>query len=532
MINNYRFDGSGTPTVNHDGFGNGALPDPSRARLHYNDRGLSFSAEDEIDEYKADFTFMPDIEIVQEMKFGVYHQERKKRSFQIRGTQCGFCGYGTPAPNDAINFRPFRVDNYFDGLIDTYYTYDGDAYVRFLAEQGFPIVTTLQNNRYEIEEAVTSLYVDVTLDYDIRDMPLTVDIGARYAETDIDVNAVQSFIADVVPTSDLTLFSNVLGPATAISDGDSYSNLLPSLDAKLDVRDDMVLRFSLYKSLTRPTMSELSPATVFNEPRRQNLSASGGNPALKPFESQNWDLSFEWYYAENSMASVAVFNKEVENFITRLTGPETFVMTNRSAADNFRCSTANSPLCAPGALEDPTNPGVDVVARTEELNGRSEIYRVSRPQNGESAEVKGYEIAITHVFENGFGIIANATEVDSNVSLGADTSRAFALEGLGDSQNLIVFYERDNWQVRVAYNNREQFLRQIDNGFNGEPVNTNEYGQWDISGSYDINENFTVFFEGINITEEQLTQTGRFANQIYNIEDNGARYAIGIRGNF
>ena len=58
------------------------------------------------------------------------------------------------------------------------------------------------------------------------------------------------------------------------------------------------------------------------------------------------------------------------------------------------------------------------------------------------------------------------------------------------------------------------------------------YGQWDISASYDINENFTIFAEGINITEEELVQTGRFANQIYSVEDNGSRYAFGIRGSF
>ena len=523
IFNNSRFDGS-APSVTLE-----RLPNPSRARLHWVNQGGSTDT-DKIDEYKADFTFMPDREIVQEMKFGAYHQQRKKRRFSIFGFQCKFCGFKTPAPSGAFNLRPLRVDNYFDDL-GNFYTFDHNAYVRFVTEQGFPIVLRQQDNRYQIEEEVTSLYIDFTLGYAIGDMPLTVNAGARYAETDIDVGAVQRFISDLIPIArDLTFFESILGPPTDFSKGDSYSNLLPGVDAKLDVRDDMVLRFSLYKSLTRPTMSQLSPATVFSE-NVQELTASGGNPALKPFESQNWDLSFEWYYGENSAASVAVFNKDIDNFIATLTGPETFVMTDRSAADNFRCSTANSPLCAPGALENPASPGVDVIATTGALNGESEIYQVTRPQNGESAKVDGYEIAITHVFENGFGIIANATEVDSNAKLGADTGRTFALEGVGDSQNLIVFYERDNWQVRLAYNNRERFLRETGGG-SAEPINTDEYGQWDISGSYDINENFTVFFEGINITEEQLTQTGRFANQMYSIEDFGARYAIGIRGNF
>lgn len=530
IINNYSFTGGSSPTVAHDGFENGALPDANRARLHYNEKGLFPTDEDKIAEFKADFEYTPDTEVFQSFKFGFYRQEREKKSFQIFGSQCAFCGYGVSAPLDTVGFRPFEANNFFNGLINNFYTYDGDAYVQFLADSGNPIVTTLQNNRYTIEEDISSLYIDFTFDFDLGDMPVEINLGARYAETDIEVEAIQSFIADVIPTSDLTLFANVLGPATVINQGDSYSNILPSLNIKLDIQDDMVLRFSAYDSLTRPTMSELSPATNFNEPRRQNLTASGGNPSLEPFTAENWDLSFEWYYGESSVFSVAVFDKEIENFITSLTGEETFTLFDRSPDDGFRCSTANSPLCAAGTVLNPTTPEVDVVATSEELIGQQEIYTVSRPRNGETANVTGYEIAITHVFENGFGIVANATVVDSNASLGTDTADSFGLEGLGDSHNLIVFYEQENWQARVAFNKREGFLRRIDNQFNGEPINTETFGQWDISASYDINDNFTVFFEGINITEEELVQTGRFKNQIYNIEDNGSRYAIGIRG--
>jgi len=136
------------------------------------------------------------------------------------------------------------------------------------------------------------------------------------------------------------------------------------------------------------------------------------------------------------------------------------------------------------------------------------------------------------MFDNGFGVTVNATVVDSNLNVGADTTQSFALEGLGDSQNFILFYEQGDWQARVAFNNREAFLRQLDNGFNGEPINTERFGQWDISASYDVNEYLTVFFEGINITEEELVQTGRFKNQIYSVEDNGSRYAVGVRGAF
>ncbi len=522
IINNYSFDGTGSvPTVQHDGFGNGNLPDASLSRLHYNEKGNVPSAEDEITEFKADFTYLADSDVLDNARFGVYRQEREKSVFQIFGSQCAFCGYGTPAPNDTINFRPFTANNFFPGLIDTFYTYDGDAYVDFLAASGNPIVTTLQNNRYTINEDITSLYMDFTFIYDLGDMPLSVNVGARYAQTDIDVSAVQSFLTDIIPTTDATLFGNVFGPATDIVEGGSYANLLPSVNVKLEPTDDMVVRFSVYDSLTRPTMDQLSPATTFNEPRRQNLTASGGNPALKPFQAENWDLAFEWYYGDANLFSFAFFNKEVDNFITRLTGPETYTLDDRLNTPGNRCSVTNTALC-----------GSDATASADELNGLTEVYTVTRPQNGDAATVTGYEIGLTHLFDNGFGIQANATIVDSNVSLGTDTTQTFALEGIGDSQNLVLFYEKDQIQARIAYNNREGFLRAIDNGFNGEPINTETFGQIDVSASYDINETFTVFFEGINITEEELRQTGRFANQTYSVEDNGRRFALGVRAAF
>lgn len=521
MINDYTFDASGKyPSVTHAGFGNGALADPNLARMHYNDVGLQFSNEDEIREFKADFVYTPNSDVFEKAQFGVYRQEREKASFQIRGSECVYCGYGTPAPLSAINFRPYTAKNYFSGVIDTFYTYDGDLMNQYLADTGFPIEPTLQNNRYRINEDITSLYMDFTLQYDLGSMPVTVNLGARYASTDVSVTAIQSFVTDIVPTSDPTLFANIFGPATEIEQGSNYANLLPNLNVKLGIADDMVLRFAAYDTITRPTMSQMSPATNFNEPRRQNLTASGGNPALKPFRASNWDISYEWYYNDANLFSVAVFNKEVEDFIVTLTGAEVYNMTGRTGP-NFNCNISNSALCAS-----------DIVGTTDELNGASEQFIVARPQNGESARITGFEVSLTHMFDNGFGFSANATVVDSDISLTADSTTRFALEGLGDSQNLVVFYERGPWQARVAFNNREAFLRALDNGLNGEPVNTERFGQWDVSASYDYNEYLTFFFEGINVTGEELRQTGRFKNQIFSIEDNGSRYAVGVRAKF
>ena len=148
--------------------------------------------------------------------------------------------------------------------------------------------------------------------------------------------------------------------------------------------------------------------------------------------------------------------------------------------------------------------------------------------------MNGLEIAWLHTFDSGFGIQANATIVNSDASLDSeDNSQVFALEGLGDSQNIILFYEQGPMQARVAYNNREGFMQDLVSPLGGtEPRFTETYGQFDVSASYDINENFTVFVEGINVTGEELRRHGRYSEQFIQMIDNGARYTVGVRTSF
>jgi outer membrane receptor for ferrienterochelin and colicin len=65
-----------------------------------------------------------------------------------------------------------------------------------------------------------------------------------------------------------------------------------------------------------------------------------------------------------------------------------------------------------------------------------------------------------------------------------------------------------------------------------EPLFTETYTQVDMSVSYDVNETVTVFFEGINITEEELTRRGRLSEHFVQQVNDGARYAVGVRANF
>jgi len=279
--------------------------------------------------------------------------------------------------------------------------------------------------------------------------------------------------------------SNGQRVSVPISLKNSYSNLLPSVNAKFEIEDNMLLRFGYSETLTRPTLESMRPVTNIGTTRPDLLLASGGNPYLTPFLSTNWDVSYEWYYADASAVSIGIFSKEVDGFITQTPAPEQISL-------------------ASGSYE----------------------FQITRPRNGETAKVDGLEMAWTHTWENGFGFQVNATVVNS------DGDDNFALEGLGDSQNVVGFYEKDGFQARIAFNNRESFLQTLRNGDTGEPEYVDTYGQWDLSASYDISEELTVIFEGINVTDEYTNKHGRLVSHFTEQVRSGARFAIGVRGSF
>lgn len=284
--------------------------------------------------------------------------------------------------------------------------------------------------------------------------------------------------------------------STPISIDGDYSNVLPSINANIEVVEDVIIRTAYSKSITRPTLTELSPATSYSEGKIDSLTASVGNPHLEPYESTNFDLSLEWYFDESSYAAVAYYTKDVDNFI----------------------DGGNSQ----GTVSVP--------------NGDFNV-KTSRPMNVNSTKIDGVELAIQHQFSylpapfDGLGIMANMTFVDSKSS--ADSAeKPLPLPGLGDSQNAVIFYEKDAIQFRVAYNNRAEFMQTTSNWAGGAPIYVEDYYQVDVSGSYDINEAFTVFFEGINVTNEVTKKRGLYSDHaLYTIET-GPRYSIGVRGSF
>jgi TonB-dependent receptor len=525
--NGYTYDfsaGGPLPLFSSDGIsGPFTQADASKLRSHYVERGGD-EREDDITEMRADFTYTPDSETFTRMKFGLYSQERTKAARIFQSPQlpnCFYCGYAGDVPDDLATL--VTPNNWFPGIPSAFFGYDVDAYLSFLespeaitaqsAVRGESasenIATFAALNGYApvelgtgfvIDEDILAVYADFVFQGDLGDIPWTVNVGFRYSETSSTATGLQDTLVDIQKNLldgtflDQVYIEDATGQreVSTISIENDYSNLLPSLNVKFEIQEDMLLRFAYSETLTRPTMSSMRPVTSIGTTRPDILLASGGNPNLNPFLSTNWDVSYEWYYDDASAVSIGIFSKEVDGFITNISAEETFNLQS-------------------GAF----------------------VFDVNRPRNGETAKVDGLEMAWTHTLDAGFGIQLNATVVNSDAEVDVtNTSQTFALEGLGDSQNIILFYENYGFQGRIAFNNRESFLQTLNNADTAEPEFVDTYGQWDVSASYDIDDNFSVFFEGINITDEYTEKFGRIPSHFTEQVRSGSRYAIGVRGSF
>ena len=429
--------------------------------------------------------------------------------------------------NDQVGFTTVERGSQFsdfsgggDGLFPRFFRYDPTVAVQLAQQQGFfeEPVEAFQG----VDEETTSLFLQADFETAIAEMPLQVNLGVRYEETEV-----ESFSGTqpILNTQRINLaeIRLVRGDGFVLESLEGeYDFVLPSIDAKLDVNDNFVVRASYSETITRQPIGNLTPETAFNVLRPAidgggQFNARQGNAQLEPALAESLDLSFEWYYKPGSYASIGFFDKDVSAF----TAFDTDRVTLPDANGN--------PLRTPSLAGRAECPGSNCLAL-----GTDEpiIFDVNREFNSpDKGNVRGAEIALQHVFENGFGLIANYTYTDGDIEFDIsefDGQVPAPLTGLSDSANLVAFYEQDRYRFRVAYNWRDDFLLSTGQ----DPVFTEDYGQIDFSASYNISDTYEVFIEGLNITDETTRRHGRSSRQLIRASSSGPRYAVGIRGSF
>jgi len=338
---------------------------------------------------------------------------------------------------------------------------------------------------------------------------LRMDLGLRYQKTKV---ASQGLFA--VPTSafnpvgDLTSYAFNFAPATLITVDNSYGYLLPSVDLNLMVMPDMKVRFDASRTEAAAPNNDLKPNTTYGG-RVNALTASSGNPLLKPYLSDNFDLGWEWYYASNDYLSVDAFLKHITQFPIQGTTYVTLPINDPSPlSNNF---------------------------------GKPMVFADSTNVNGESANVTGLEATWQQMLAYGFGFQINGTYVHTNkpydpYNIEVNTTQ-FALPGIGNSANLIAFYQNHGLQARLAVQWQGRYFlgfgqEQNSGAFGTEPTFVQSETEVDFSTQYAINSHLDAFFEALNLTDAQYHTTGRFQNQLLNWVDYGRTFTMGVRAKF
>lgn len=496
-----------------------------------------------------------------DVKFGLASTAQKIGGYGAGNDQQGPNGYnGNQAIFPDSMFIRHDTGDFLDQLsgggngltTNYYYTYDFDEAVsrvaaffpNFLTD---PFATGGKDTIAIVEEDTKSVYLQSAFEFDIADMPVDLTVGVRYEETDVTSTVKQRVERRIVwlnPTEWNLQFED--GENGFVTTTGNYDVLLPQMDFSIEIAEDLIGRFSAGKSITRAPLGNLAGIRSLSaNPKPGSRNGSSGNTNLKPFESTNLDVSLEYYYAEGSYVSLGYFKKDVKNFIST----DFSTITVDGLRDPFfgpRRVQAEADVVARG--DQPTvtaifnqiiaNGGGNADGQVVQ-NGDDPLvsWLISQPTNGADKEVYGIEFAVQHLFgETGFGASFNTTLVNGDVEFDRDSlDPQSPLNGLSDSANLQGFYEKDGWSVKVTYAWRDEYLigiGQAQGSSDAPPQFGEEYGQWDMSVNYDINEELTVFFEGINLNNETERSFGRYEEQFLSARQYGPRYVLGGRYTF
>ena len=110
---------------------------------------------------------------------------------------------------------------------------------------------------------------------------------------------------------DSSNFQTVIG-------GKSYTELLPSFNAVVDLEEGLLLRAGIFRGLSRPDPADLGfgrslsvnddddPTSIAD---LEGTANAPGNPDLKPLMSWNFDFALEWYPNPDTILAGGIYYK-------------------------------------------------------------------------------------------------------------------------------------------------------------------------------------------------------------------------------
>jgi iron complex outermembrane receptor protein len=355
-----------------------------------------------------------------------------------------------------------------------------------------------------VQEKITTAYGKLDIDTQMAGVPVRGNVGVQVIHTD---QSSRGFRA--AASSDVTLTNPAGGLST---DGTTYTDVLPSLNLTGDLGHGNLIRFGLGEQIARPDMTLLrnSYAVSINQQCKfldangnqigtgPCLTASGGDPSLKPFKGKALDLSYEKYFGNKGYVSIAGFYKKLD----------TYIVTTNDVVD-----------LTSGASSVGLNPPP----------GTTLVGPYVHPVNGHGGSISGVELTASVPFEllwkplQGFGAVVSYSSTSSDIALpnliGQNPTQApnagtISLPGLSkDNAKLMLYYERGGFSAFIADNYRSTYVGSVSGAaIGGYPTLTYIKGSSWVSAQvgYEFQEGrlkgLSLRLEGTNLNKPTYTE--------------------------
>lgn len=292
-------------------------------------------------------------------------------------------------------------------------------------------------------EKTYAFYGQAAYRFDIGSMPVDGVVGARV------VNTVQNLSGNGVESKQ------------------NYVDVLPSINIRFGLADNLKLRLAAGKTITRPNFADLNPLVTYvpsGSTGNQGYAGTGGggNPDLAPIKSDAYDATLEYYISSNTSLTAAAFYRKFDGYIQTYAAPEQY---------------------------------------------QGQTWLVSRPR-GVKGTLKGVELAYQQFFDflpgalSGLGAQINGTYIEGKNDDPINGGSQRLVNVSKYSYNLVAIYEKYGISARLAYNWRSSFVDTYNaGGIQANSVVADPTGQLDFSASYDLTPAFTVTFDATNITD-------------------------------
>ncbi|MDI5837408.1 TonB-dependent receptor [Shewanella xiamenensis] len=464
--------------------------------------------EDELKSFRLSAEYVLDGGAIRSVEFGVNRTDRDKTKVD-KGYYLTLKGYDGSADYTMTVPDQYLLDPTslaFFGMGDVL-SYDSLAFYNdgnYIETDVADVDLSRATNSWAVQEEVTTGYVLANLESEVFGIPFTGNAGLQAVYTD------QSSDGTVATVEAGKV---ILTPRTA---GDSYVEWLPSLNLSFEVADSQVVRFAAARTLTRSRMDKMNANLNYSytaNPSSGNLNWNGnaGNPELRPWLARQYDLGYENYFSDQGYFSVAVFYKDLENYVY-----------NQFTEFDFSTLFPQKPTDNP-------------------------IGNIDQPQNGEGGYVQGIEAAVSVDFGmfadvlGGFGTVLSGSYNDSEVKE-TPSSEPTTLPGLSEKTfNATVYYENSGFEARISSRYRSDFLGEVTKiSLQRENVNIKAETVVDAQVSYDFSESgieslygLSVLFQVNNLTNEPFTSYfGSDQRLVRDYQNYGRNFMLGANYKF